>query len=427
MTRTAHTLRASMPRPDAPRDLPWWRERTRGQWAAFLAAYAGWVLDAFDFTIYFLVMPDIMREFGVSRTAAAGSITLTLVLRLLGGVTAGWAADRYGRKLPLMLSLLWFALFDGLVATAPTFTWVLVLRTLFGFGMGAEWAAGATLAMESWPQRSRGIASGILQGGWAVGYLLAAAVAAVVVPLWGWRALFLIAAVPALLVLPIRFLVPESHAPRPPRTLPEVAAPGEVPLTGRLLWATLVMGAGFAAYYGLTSLYPTLLEGTLGLAKSQVSRLVMLFNLGMLVGTVVTGALAARRDPVSAIVWPALAFLPFLPLYVGAAEGWLWLGALAAGLLGVGFAGVTPLLLTQLFPAHIRGRCVGLAYQAGACLAALAPPALAVLTDRSGLSLPHAIALVGGGSLLVLVGLVVLRPRGLLPGPERRPLAEELA
>src|SRR5919109_1603480 len=138
--------------------IPWWREPTRAQWLTLLAA--------------------------------------------------GWASDRFGRKLPLMISIVWFAACDGAVALAPSFGWVLALRTVFGFGMGAEWTSGATLAMENWPARSRGIASGVLQGSWAVGYLLAAAVTAVVVPAWGWRPLFAIAALPALLVLPIRWLVP---------------------------------------------------------------------------------------------------------------------------------------------------------------------------------------------------------------------------
>src|SRR4051812_38306263 len=128
-------------------ETAWWREPTRGQWFTFVAAWVGWVLDAFDFTIFLLVMPLMAREFHVGVTATAGSITLTLLLRLFGGVAAGAAADRWSRKLPLMISLVWFALCDGAVAFAPTFKWVLILRTLFGFGMGAEWTSGATLAM----------------------------------------------------------------------------------------------------------------------------------------------------------------------------------------------------------------------------------------------------------------------------------------
>jgi len=128
----------------------WWREPTRGQWMAFSAAWLGWVLDAFDFTIYLLVLPLIAEEFDVSLTATAGSITLTLLLRLLGGYAAGAVADRWGRKLPLMISMVWFAVCDGAIAFAPSFFWVLVLRTLFGFGMGAEWTSGTTLHLHHW-------------------------------------------------------------------------------------------------------------------------------------------------------------------------------------------------------------------------------------------------------------------------------------
>src|SRR5262245_22194006 len=105
----------------------WWREPTRGQWFTFLAAWLGWVLDAFDFAIFLVVMPEIERELGVSRVALAGSVTFTLLLRLVGGVAAGSAADRWGRKLPLMISMIWLALCDGAIAFAPSFAWILVL------------------------------------------------------------------------------------------------------------------------------------------------------------------------------------------------------------------------------------------------------------------------------------------------------------
>src|SRR5580693_8868941 len=199
---------------DMTTNQPWWREPTRAQWAAFIAAWSGWVLDAFDFTIFLLVMKYVASEFHQTIAAVSGSITLTLLVRLAGGGVAGWMADRWGRKLPLMLSLVWFAIFDAAIYFAPSFTWVLVLRTLFGFGMGAEWTAGTALAMESLPARGREIASGLLQAGWPIGFLLAAATAYFVVPAFGWRAMFLVAAVPALLVLPIRFFVKDDAAPR---------------------------------------------------------------------------------------------------------------------------------------------------------------------------------------------------------------------
>lgn len=395
-------------------DKAWWREPTRGQWTSFLAAWLGWVMDAFDFTIFLLVMPQITKEFGVSNTAAAGSITLTLLMRLLGGLAAGSVADRWGRKLPLMISVIWFAVCDGAVAFAPSFGWVLALRTLFGFGMGAEWTSGATLAMENWPTRSRGIASGVLQGSWAIGYLLAAVVAAKVVPLWGWRALFLIAALPALLVLPIRAWVPESLEPTEasaaerPSAFAEIMRPGMIT---KLAWASLIMALGFGGYYGLTGLYPTLLQKDLAHGPAQVALYVSLFNVGMMIGAITCGVVAARRGVVVAIVIPALLVLPTLPLYIGASPGLLGLGAVLGGAFGAGPSGVTPLLLTSLFPPHVRARAVGLVYHVGAFAAAFVPTAVAALAERGGLSLARSIAYVAGTCNLGLVVAMLLRPR----------------
>src|SRR5205807_7566191 len=189
---------------------PWWSEVTPDQRRTLLAAWAGWVLDAFDFTILLLVLGNIAGTFGVSLVAMGAVITGTLFCRLIGGVLVGTWADRVGRRLPLMVSIIAFSFFELLSGFAPNYTTFLVLRLLFGVGMGGEWAAGTPLAMESWPQRSRGVASGFLQGGWPVGYLLATIVYFVVFPMWGWRALFWVGALPALLVLYIRRRVPES-------------------------------------------------------------------------------------------------------------------------------------------------------------------------------------------------------------------------
>jgi SHS family lactate transporter-like MFS transporter len=398
---------------------PWWREPTRPQWISFLAAWAGWVLDGFDFTIFLLAMPAIAAEFGVTWVATAGSITLTLLFRLAGGVAAGWAADRWGRKLPLMISIVWFALCDGAVAFAPTFGWVLVFRTLFGFGMGAEWTSGATLAMENWPKRSRGIASGVLQGSWAIGYILAALASAAIVPTYGWRALFIVAALPALLVLPIRIWVPESpdwkreRAERPKANMAELLAPG---VLGKIVWASVLWGASFGIYYGLTGLWPTLLTTQLGRTAADVSWLVILFNLGMMVGAITWGSLAARRGVVLALALPIVALLPALPLYVGAAPNWLWAGAVLAGATGAGISGVTPLLLTSLFAANVRARAVGIVYHVGALLAAGTPTLVAWLSTGGGQPLGQAIGLVVAASSVLTLAILFLRPRGTLDG-----------
>ena len=392
--------------------LAWWREPTKAQWMAFLAAWAGWVLDAFDFTIYLIVVPEIAKEFGVSTTAALGSLTLTLMVRLLGGVAAGWMADRWGRKLPLMLALLWFAVFDGLVALAPSFTWVLVLRTLFGFGMGAEWTAGSTLAMENWPKRSRGIASGLLQGSWAIGFLLAALISAVVVPLWGWRGLFVVAIAPALLALPIRIWVPESEEWRKQRRAEAGKQVSLAPagVLGKLIGASVVMGLGFAVYYGLTTSYTAMLASQFGMAADQRWQLLVLFNLGMLVGAVGCGWAARKYGVRVAVALPALLVIPALPLYVGMVPGLLWLGAVLGGMLGVGFCGVVPMFLTEVFPAQVRARCVGIAYHAGAVMAAFVAPAVPWLAGRASISMGTSILLIAGGFELLLAVCLLLLP-----------------
>jgi len=344
------------------RELPWWKEPTRGQWAAVLAAWSGWVLDAFDFVIFGLVAAELMQELDVGIAALGGSIALTLLARLLGGFVAGWMADRWGRKLPLMLSPVWIAAFDAAIAAAPTFTWVLVLRTLFGFGMGAEWTAGTALAMESWPARSRKIASGLLQAGWPVGFLLAATAYAAVVPVWGWRALFAIAAIPALLVIPIRFMVPGavSKATAADRPRPVLFADLMVPEVRRMLiLGTLVMALGFIVYYALTAHYMALLrlEHLLGAGEAALD--VKIFLIGMLAGVIGGGWFANRHGLAKALTVPALLMVPALPLYVGAVPAALPLGAFLGGMLGVGYAGVTPVLTTSLLPRHVRARAIG--------------------------------------------------------------------
>jgi SHS family lactate transporter-like MFS transporter len=403
---------------------PWWREPTRAQWAAFIAAWAGWVLDAFDFTIYLLVMKHVAKEFDVGLAAVSGSITLTLLVRLAGGAVSGWMADRWGRKLPLMISLLWFAAFDAAIYFAPTFTAVLVLRTLFGFGMGAEWTAGTALAMESFPPRGRKIASGLLQAGWPIGFLLAAATAYFVIPAFGWRAMFLVAVVPALLVVPIRFLVeepaPTRSTTRPARSgFAELATPG---VPKKIALASIVMALGFVVYYGLTSQYALMLGGELGLTDRDTFLCIILFNVGMLVGVIASGSVANRWGIVAALVAPALLMVPALPLYIGVVPSLLGVGAFLGGALGVGYSGVTPVLTTSLFPEHVRARAIGIVYHTGALIAAFVPWLIAQVATRSPLLLSTTIALVCGVGLVAMAGAVIMLRRFIeVPSATRAP------
>ncbi|PYR12341.1 MAG: hypothetical protein DMF99_04450 [Acidobacteria bacterium] len=194
---------------------PWYREVTREQWKAFVAAYLGWVLDGFDFTILTFLLVDIQRSFTVSAALAGALGTITLIFRVAGGIGAGTAADRWGRKGPLMFSILWYSMFAFFSGFATSFRMLFALRALFGIGMGGVWAAGMPLTLEHWPAHLRGTASGMMQSGYSLGFLLSSLVFQLAYPLVnrsnaGWRVMFWIGVLPAFLVLFIIKGVSES-------------------------------------------------------------------------------------------------------------------------------------------------------------------------------------------------------------------------
>src|SRR6059036_1541450 len=182
----------------------------RNQRNTFVACFLGWALDAFDFFLLTFVIVPMAHDFGTSIANLSYAITLTLAMRPVGAFIFGLLGDRFGRRIPLMMDIIFYSVMELLTAFAPNFTVFLILRALFGIGMGGEWGLGASLAMETLPTQARGLFSGILQQGYAVGYLLAALVYWIVFPFFGWRGLFVAGAFPALLVIYIRARVPES-------------------------------------------------------------------------------------------------------------------------------------------------------------------------------------------------------------------------
>src|SRR5512142_2736913 len=189
--------------------IQWWKEPTKEQWIAWWAAWLGWTLDAFDFTIFLLIMVPISREFGVPLTAVAAVFTVTLWMRLVGATASGWVSDRVGRKIPLMISILWYSVCNFIAGFSPNFTFLFVFRAALGIGMGAEWPAGASLAMESWPIRSRGFMSGVLQGSWSIGFLLSSIIYGLAYDYIGWRGMLWVGVLPALSIVYIRYYVNE--------------------------------------------------------------------------------------------------------------------------------------------------------------------------------------------------------------------------
>src|SRR5215469_6836374 len=191
--------------------IPWWKEPTKDQWYAYVAAWLGWTLDSFDVTIFLLIMLPLSQSFDVPLTAVTAVFTITLWLRLAGATASGWLSDRIGRKTPLMISIAWYSVCNLLAGLAPSFGLLFLFRALLGIGMGAEWPVGAALAMETWPQRSRGLMAGVLQSSWGLGALLSSAAYALLYNAIGWRGLLIMGVLPALVVVYIRQYVKEPE------------------------------------------------------------------------------------------------------------------------------------------------------------------------------------------------------------------------
>ena len=291
---------------------PWYRQVDGRQWRAFLATFFGWLLDGFDFTIMTFILIDIQESFTVDAALAGALGTVTLMFRLVGGLGAGVMADRYGRKLPLMLSILWFSLFAFLSGFSTSYAMLFAFRALFGIGMGGEWAAGMPLALEHWPTRLRGLASGLLQGGWYWGYILSALTFSYVYPVFnempdpfsdtpgsslGWRVMFWTGVIPALLVLWIRTGVHESpvwlarqrHLKETGKRSLEDRVSLVRLLRPDLLWVTiqssLLISMFMFSYYSITFWYPTFLREL----ELDPLRYLVAFNLGAIVGIALWG------------------------------------------------------------------------------------------------------------------------------------------
>ena len=268
--------------------VPWWKEPTKDQWIAWWAAWLGWTLDAFDFTIFLLIMVPIAKEFNVPLTAVTAVFTITLWLRLVGATASGWLADRVGRKIPLMISILWYSICNFIAGFSPSFAFLFFFRALLGIGMGAEWPAGASLAMESWPVRSRGFMSGVLQGSWGIGFLLSALIYALFYDYIGWRGMLWIGILPALAVVWVRKYVKEpevwlENRRKQREQQREVHAPlfaiFRRSIIGNTLTACWWMASCFVTYYSIWALFATHLQKDLGLGPVMVGAPLALANL----------------------------------------------------------------------------------------------------------------------------------------------------
>src|SRR6195256_4132376 len=265
----------------------------RDQRNTFVACFLGWALDALDFFLVTFVLVPIGHDFGESIPKVAFAITLTLMMRPVGAFIFGWLGDKFGRRIPLMADIIFYSAMELLTAFAPNFTVLLIFRALYGIGMGGEWGLGASLAMETLPTAARGLFSGILQQGYAFGYLLAAVVYWVVFPFFGWRGLFIAGALPALLVIYIRARVPESPVWERHRTQKQSRRFNLVSFFRQhgslFIYSALLMTAFNYMSHGTQDLYPTFLERQRGFGVSQKSMITIVYAFGAICGGTIVG------------------------------------------------------------------------------------------------------------------------------------------
>jgi MFS transporter, SHS family, lactate transporter len=406
--------------------LPWWKEPTKDQWYAYLAAWLGWTLDAFDFTVFLLIMVPIAKEFNVSLTDVAFVFTLTLWMRLVGACASGWLADRMGRKKPLMISIAWFSVCNFIAGFSPTFWFLFLFRLLLGIGMGAEWPAGAALAMEQWPQRSRGFMSGVLQGSWGLGFLLSSAAYWLLFDRFGWRGMLWIGIAPALAIVYVRFFVkePEVWIENQRRQRAEqrlVKAPllaiFRRGLIGNVLNACWFQCAGFVTYYSINSLFATHLQRDLHLSTALIATPLILANLFVFIASSGWGVVSDRIGRRWAMIIPALVSLAITPFYLLSGNTTIIVIAfILQGLFaGGGMYGQIPAYLNERYPTEVRASATAFSYHVGAIAGGLVPPILSYFATSPSWNLGFAMPMLIG-TMLGLVNFVI----SLLLGPETK-------
>ena len=385
---------------------------------AFISALLGWTMDAFDYFLVVLVYAEIAEDFHVSLTTMAFLTTVTLLMRPVGAFLFGIWADRIGRRTPLIVDVSFYSLVGFACAFAPNYTVLLVLRLLYGIGMGGEWGLGAALAMEKIPAERRGFFSGVLQQGYSVGYLLAAVAFLLVrqidVGISSWRLLFALSILPALISLYVRQRVGESEAWE--RTQERIKATNVRARTvfahpavlRRFGYLILLMTAFNWMSHGTQDVYPTFLKEGLHFSGDAALGIAVVYNIGAIIGGTVMGGVSQRAGRRRTIVFCALLGLPIVPLFALSTQaGWLCLGSFLMQFVVQGAWGVIPAHLTELSPDEIRGFYPGVTYQLGNCLAAFNLPIQQALAASHGY--PFALA---ATIIPVLIAVAVLAALG---------------
>ncbi len=381
--------------------------------AALLAGFLSWTLDAFDFFLVVMTLTAIGHDFGKTDAEMAFTLTITLAFRPVGAFLFGLLADRYGRRLPLMIDLAFFSVIEVLSGFAPTYTTFIILRALFGIGMGAEWGVGASLTMEKVPVKLRGLFSGFLQQGYAMGYLLAALAYWLVFPHWGWRPLFFIGGLPALLALYVRSHVKESEVWEKTKHADWGQLTRAIVANWRMfLFIVALSTVMIFCSHGTQDLYPTFLKRQWHFTDGQRSLLTAFSQVGALIGGTLAGWYSDRIGRRRAIVLSLGIGILLVPLW--AFPGSIPLLVVGAFLLQAcvqGAWGVIPAHLNELSPDGVRGFLPGFGYQTGVLLGGTIVTIQALLKEHY----PFSTVMAGSAAIVFALAAIVA-----WLGPEKR-------
>jgi SHS family lactate transporter-like MFS transporter len=379
---------------------------------AVLAGFLGWTLDAFDFFVLVFVLAAVAKSFGRSIPALALTLTITLAARPLGAFVFGLLADHYGRRLVLLSNVAFFTLMEVLSGLARSYPQFLLLRLLYGIGMGGNWGVGASLAMESAPPKWRGFLSGLLQEGYALGNVLAAVAYYTVFPHWGWRAMFFVGAAPGFLTMLICLRVQDPQAWHQSRTDWRSYRQAIFKNSRLFLYLVTLMAAMNFISHGTQDLYPTFLQRQRHFNVDATAMISILAMMGAILGGLTFGHFSDRSGRRRAMVWAVLLAVAAVPLWILAPnKPLIVVGAFIMQFMVQGAWGVIPAHINELSPPQLRGFFPGLAYQFGVLVASSISYIEAVLGEHFSYSTAMGCLAV----VLLLLGAVVISA-----GPEAK-------
>ena len=371
---------------------------------AVVAGFLGWTLDAFDFFLVVIALPRIQSDFHITEPQAAFSLTLTLMFRPVGALIFGLLADRFGRRGPMMIDLVFYSAVEVATGFASNFTTFLILRALFGIGMGGEWGVGASLVMEKVPAKWRGLLSGFLQEGYAAGYLLSAVAAYFMLDRFGWRPMFFLGGAPALLALLIRLGIRESEVWEKSKS-ESWSHLGRNLARHWPLWIylTLLMAMMNFSSHGTQDLFPTFMKKYRGLDARVYSKVVIVMMCGAIAGGLLFGLASDRVGRRRMMIVAFLGALAVVPLWAFSASlGWITLGAFLMQFMVQGAWGIIPAHLNELSPDSVRGFLPGFSYQCGNLIAA------SIATVQATLARTHPYPRVMAGTVAIIFVLAIV-------------------